>query len=153
MTENDRKIALMMSVCPHEHLLTFCIKYMPQVEDNAVYSKMVATAWKAGGNSKMQKYWEPFFNSPRMIAKHAMTSGERRALKKLPQTILVYRALHGNEQDTAMSWTTNRVFAEKYANSLNRNIETKCISKNDIFAYFTRRNESEVILKVWEKNK
>lgn len=149
MTENDRKIALMMSVCPHEHLLTFCIKYMPQVDDDAVYSKMVATAWKAGGDSKMQKYWELFFKSTRMIAKHTMTSGERRAFKKLPENVTVYRALYGDEQDKAMSWTTDKAFAEKYAKSLNRNIVSKSVSKKDIFAFFTRRNESEVILRVW----
>ena len=39
MTENDRKIATMMSFCPHEYLLPFCIKHLPKVEDNAVYFK------------------------------------------------------------------------------------------------------------------
>lgn len=80
-----------------------------------------------------------------------MSAKDRRAYKSLPETLLVYRG-SGDENDAyAFSWTLDEKVAKWFAKR-NRNDDenpyllTARVPKDIVLAYFSSRNESEVVL-------
>ena len=79
-----------------------------------------------------------------------MTSSELEEFNNLDDTIIVYRGVGSKNKDNikALSWTTSfgkaKWFAERWGKG--GRIYSARINKNDIYAYFDRRNEFEVIV-------
>ena len=82
-----------------------------------------------------------------------MKSSDRQALSKLPKKITVYRGCKDKTDEKKWNWSTDKSFVEKYISTMGEGwyIAEKTIDKQDIFAYFNSRKESEVILKPKEQ--
>lgn len=87
----------------------------------------------------------------RTDSKHLiMTREEFNYLRFAPRKITIYRGIHGGNNPDGMSWTTERMVAEKFAfrrgDIEDNSVETATVDKDDIFAYINGRGEHEVIL-------
>jgi hypothetical protein len=84
---------------------------------------------------------------PPLLGEGWMTAEDLAAYAELPQTLTVYR---GECNDGGISWTTDRkvakFFAHRNINESTGRVLKRKIQKNAIFAYFTSRSESEVLL-------
>jgi hypothetical protein len=85
--------------------------------------------------------------SKRRGRKHFMTDEEREAFRRLPSRLDVYRAYRDGVNYYGPSWTLDSAYAERLAGSLRRDsVRQRTMRKSQVFAYLTRRDESEVIL-------
>jgi len=79
-----------------------------------------------------------------------MSESELEAFNDLDDLVIVYRGLSGNNKNNinALSWTTSfgkaKWFAERWGES--GVIYSAIIDKKDIYAYFDRKNEDEVVV-------
>lgn len=67
----------------------------------------------------------------------------------LPTTVTVYRGVSRKDRIRGLSWTTNRKVAEWFARRFDAETPMLCqarVSKQDVIASFTERNESEVVV-------
>lgn len=96
--------------------------------------------------------WRELLLSERGSRESFMNENERAELAKLPQKFTVYRGYSENDQEEfGMSWSTDAGVAEWFARRFARDdekiiMENLEISKDDVFAYVTRRGEDEIIL-------
>jgi hypothetical protein len=80
-----------------------------------------------------------------------MDEDERLALAKMPTEFTVYQGCT-DERDDGWSWTTieetARWFARRFADLEHANpvLRVARVKLNDVTAYFTRRNESEILI-------
>jgi hypothetical protein len=86
-----------------------------------------------------------------------MTTSERKYLKNLPEQITIYRGMTENElkkKNFGLSWSLKKEVAEFFANTYARNHGTNhltktvhelSINKNEVIAFFSGRNEFEII--------
>lgn len=81
---------------------------------------------------------------------YLMDEEELRQYQELEDTVTVYRGVtpHNAKNIKALSWTLDRDVAEWFAHRFGENgtVYEAQIDKNHIFALFTGRNESEVIV-------
>jgi hypothetical protein len=87
---------------------------------------------------------------------HVMEPAERELFDALPDRLTVYRgySIAGNEH--GYSWTLDRNkaewFARRYAGSSEADgvfVASVEVNKNEVLAYFTGRNEAEIVLDIW----
>jgi hypothetical protein len=86
-----------------------------------------------------------------------MSKEERKYLKKLPDTLTIYRGMTVEEYESGnfgVSWTLKESVAKFFAEMYMRNFDTKhlpktihqlTIKKEDVIAYFGERKEFEII--------
>lgn len=78
-----------------------------------------------------------------------MTNKERKALRDLPTSIPIWRGVQHRDAISGMSWTINRDkaiwFAKRWSGQNPLLIEAT-ILKKDVLAYFSSRNESEIVV-------
>ncbi|WP_240687714.1 hypothetical protein [Alkanindiges illinoisensis] len=124
-------------------------KYGQQITDDNTYWNFLGTAWKAGGCFKDQTRWIALFKSQRRNSHKLMKTSERREFSRLPKTVTAYRCCDDSiEADQSICWSLDRKFVEQYAVRKGRSLIVACtFNKADIFAYFNRRRESEIL--VW----
>ena len=77
-----------------------------------------------------------------------MNDEERRLYLALPDELTVYRGIRGRGSLKALSWTTDIEQAEWFAKRWDKNgkVYSAKIGKNDVFAVFASRGESEVVI-------
>lgn len=77
-----------------------------------------------------------------------MEEEEYRAFCALPDEITVYRGVKPNGKIKALSWTLNKDRAEWFANRFESDgcVYRAVIKKEDVLAYFSCRNEEEIVL-------
>lgn len=145
----DRHIAILFARTPHDCMLPFMENYGSQITDDSNYWNILGTAWKAGGCFKDQPRWITLFQSKRRNRHKIMKTSERREFARLPKTVRAYRCCDDPfEADQSICWSLDRKFVEQYAAKKGRVLIVECtFSKSDIFAYFNRRRESEIL--VW----
>lgn len=68
--------------------------------------------------------------------------GDEEEFRKLSDPVKVYR---GVDDSSFLSWSTDESVAEFFARRAGTEVISRWIEKRDIFAYFTGRNESEVL--------
>jgi len=86
-----------------------------------------------------------------------MNETERKLFDALPNSLTIFRGMTKDEYDSGqfgISWTLNKDVAEGFANMYIHNYSTNhlkhtvvemTIDKNEVIAYFTERNEEEII--------
>lgn len=95
--------------------------------------------------------WEELLNSERPLRAFIMDDDERADLDDMPAVITVYQG-HTTVRDDGWSWTTEREtalwFAHRFANLEQGTaaLSTGTVNKADVLAYFTGRNESEILV-------
>lgn len=144
---SDIEIIRQLAVLPSHLLLPFLLKNANKFECDNNYWNVLGTCWKAAGSHEEREKWMLLFRSKRRNQHKIMKTRERRVWRQLPKTIIVYRAAtDDSELQTGMSWSLDKAFVERYAKAENRIILTKKISKKEVWAYFDRRKESEVLI-------
>lgn len=92
--------------------------------------------------------WSHFFSSDRKDKQCLMNPSERVFFRELPDEITIYRGQH-LKYDIGISWTLDEALAKFFAYRFNTEgtILTKTIKKESALCYFSRRGESEILLK------
>lgn len=145
--KNDTDLISVMLKLPAMLHAEYFVRASPHIIDDANYWNILGTLWKAGGTVIQQEQWLKLFTSPRPKAHKIMKSRERRAWRKLPAKVVAYRAVNNRgEAFIAMSWTLDLKTAERFSEAGTRKIVKRTFDKKDIFAYFDRRGESEIII-------
>jgi hypothetical protein len=101
-----------------------------------------------------QELIKTFFNSERPDKLHIMTDEERLEFDSLPNEIEIYRGCSEYEIKSGkfrFSWTTKKSVAQFFAkrsktmHGIKNSVVSRLIKKEEVFAYFNRRNEFEII--------
>lgn len=130
------------------------IKYQGQMSDTQ-YWECVGAVWIDSENIWQRTYeWRTLWENPRKGRRFAMDAKERKQLALMPDTIQVFRGVHGKgitkqRHRIGMSWTTDREKAEWFANRWAPQHPIKVlegtVKKYAVHAYFIGRNESEIV--------
>ena len=79
-----------------------------------------------------------------------MTPEDAADLDKMQFPLLVHRAYdaerYPDDTDPGLSWTLDMEWCRGYAKSKGRVIKSRMVERSEVFAYITRRGESEIIL-------
>jgi hypothetical protein len=103
------------------------------------------TLWVTAGKQENYTVFRRLFASKRPHRDWFMTLEDAAYLDALPEEFEVYRAAYP-EGDEGLSWTLDKNFVEKYAKDLGRILLTRKVRKSDVFAYISRRGESEILI-------
>lgn len=146
---SDQDIAALMADTPHSMMLEFMQQFGGFINDDSNYWNFLGTAWKAGGSFLEQDHWIELFQAKRRNPQKIMKTSERRELSRLPGVVTAYRCCdHEIEKSQSICWSLDKKFVVGYAKGKGRRlIVESTFAKKDIFAYFNRRNESEIL--VW----
>ncbi|EJL6751401.1 hypothetical protein QNE82_001544 [Vibrio alginolyticus] len=118
------------------------------MKDDSTYWNVLGSLWKDIGEVQQQSLWLPLFRSSRRSRHKIMTSSERKEFARLPETVTAYRAINGeSEISTAISWTLSPEIAQRvFSHNGKRQVVKRQFNKKQILAYFSRRNEQEIIV-------
>ena len=122
------------------------------------YWEQLSLVYQGMNNSyKLQEEIKQLFQVKRPNKESLMTDEELKLLSKLPDNITIYRGMSIVEKKSeiyGISWSLDEQVAKKFAETFPHNydtkglemaVEKKIINKKDVVAYFTGRNESEII--------
>lgn len=147
MSDVDSNLVRKLAVLPNHLLLPFLLENASRFECDNNYWNILGTCWKAAGSHEEREKWLLLFRAKRRNQHKVMKTRERRAWRQLPKTMTVHRAASSvSEMDTALSWSTDRAFVERYAREKHRIVLTRKINKSEAWAYFDRRKESEILI-------
>ena len=111
---------------------------------NPHYWELLRTVWVVAGSTDNADEFRPYFNSKRPCRGWFMTVEDAKELDDMVFPMKVYRA-YKSEPDPGISWSTDLEFVKRYANGV-RQIKERVIEREDVFAYISRRHESEIII-------
>lgn len=133
------------------HLLEGFVEELGEADDKTYWTVLGAVWINGEAPWTNRKLFLQLFSGARPHRDHLMDADERKALKKLPNQLKVYRGF-GGERGKGLSWTLDREKAVWFAKRFHevhgkpgRVIEGVC-QKADVFAYFAGRNESEIVI-------
>lgn len=112
---------------------------------NPHYLEILRTVWVAAGRTDNANEFMPFFRSSRPCKGWFMTPEDSQTLEEMDWPITVYRA-YDEEPDPGISWTTDKEWCEDYARVAGRKIKQRTVERSQVFAYISRRGESEIII-------
>ena len=120
---------------------------------DTAYWKLLADIWTDTEN-QWQNYeeWKELIGSERGSRHYLMDEEDDQILRSLPDEVTIYRGCQKGINENGLSWTLDKSKAEFFAKRLGKDgiVLEKKISKLDIIAVFTGRNEAEVI---WKEKK
>ena len=112
---------------------------------NTTYWEVLRSVWVAVGDTSLVPKFLPYFRSKRGARSWFMTVEDAAALDAMQFPIQLWRA-YDDDDDIGISWTRNKEWCEGYAQTRNRKVKTAIFSREDIFAYISRRGEEEFII-------
>jgi hypothetical protein len=113
------------------------------------YWELLADAWVDSENLWQNlPQWKKLLKSTRKGREFFMTPEEREFLKKLPDTVTVYRGYQPGKNKSGLSYTLDEKKAEWFANRFTKTgeVHVRTVKREKIFAYLNGRGESEIIL-------
>lgn len=118
---------------------------------NPRYWELMRTVWIAAGSTETAQLFRMMMKSSRPCRSWFMTPEDAKALDKMTFPLTVWRAYDPYYDtvaggDPGISWTIDRTWCEDYAAIKNRKIKERQVWRGDIFAYISRRGESEIII-------
>ena len=114
---------------------------------NPCYWETLRTVWVLCGSTETSDMFRPFFRLKRPCRSWFMTPEDAAELEAMAFPLTVWRAYDPSyNPDPGLSWTINREWCEGYANKKGRLIKSRQVSREEIFAYISRRGESEIII-------
>jgi hypothetical protein len=148
--ENDSKIMEQILSTPDVRLASEVFRRNAhRIIDDATYWNILGVMWKMGGTVIQQDHWKEMFRCDRRQKHKIMKNRERKRWRKLPKIVTAYRAINTPEEiETAISWTLNRKTAEQFSWNGERKIIERNFHKTEIFAFFDRRQEDEIIVNI-----
>jgi hypothetical protein len=145
-TNNFWEIQMMVQKPYLPVLFKYCEKFLNQQD----YADALTHLWitvefpNHDANVSVEEFLKYFSKAD----KELLMGKDIEKYNSLPDKITVYRGTCLKSTTKALSWTTNiekaRWFANRFGN--NGKVYEATIDKKDIFAYFTNRGESEVVL-------
>lgn len=146
MNDNDSIFATKLLGFADEDKFSFFKENHHLIKDDSNYWNLLGTMWKLCGSVLFWNEWKPLFESKRRNPQKIMKTRERRAWRKLPPKLKVYRACNTPEEAShAICWTLSRKVAEQHSLNGARRIFERDFRKSDVFAFFDRRGEEEII--------
>jgi len=118
------------------------------LSDNG-YWKLLGQIWTDTENGWANiKQWRELFSSERPKRGWLMDWDEQLAYESLADTVTVYRGCQSGLNEDGISWTLKRDKAEWFATRFSEDgiVLEKEVSKQDIVAVFTGRNEFEAVI-------
>ena len=112
---------------------------------NPRYWEFMRTVWVAAGSTETAPMFRKLMKSARPCKGWFMTPEDAADLDNMQFPLTVWRA-YDNEPDQGISWTIDREWCEGYAKAKGRKVKERQVMREEIFAYVTRRGESEIIL-------
>jgi hypothetical protein len=111
------------------------------------YWFILSTLWVSYSGHSDLNLWKRLFGSDRpRRGISIMKPSERKAFRRLPYFITVYRAHRRSESDW-IAYTTDKQTAFRFARERRINeIAEYVLKKRDVIGYFSRRGESEIIM-------
>lgn len=157
LREYEEQGDLQQAVMTHEKPFRMQVltEYEHQMSD-AVFWKTFGDAWTSSEN-----LWQDMrligrmLSSPRPNREQMMTLEERRALKRMPDTLTIYRGYSGKGTWKSWSWTLDGEKGEWFArrppspladSPADPTLVEATANKSDVIAYMTDRGESEIIV-------
>lgn len=122
-----------------------------------VYWEVLRSVWVVSGTTENAPSFIPYFKSNRRARSYFMTPEDAEYLESLTFPITLWRAYkdenkdedeneNNKEEDTGISWTNDYEWCKTYAKDRQRKIKEAQFSREQIFAYISRRGESEFIV-------
>jgi hypothetical protein len=109
------------------------------------YWKLLGDVWIDSENIWQNKIiWGALLTSDRPKREFFMGA----EFEKLPETLTIYRGYQPRKNKIGYSYTISKEKATWFANRFHKDgeVDTKKVKKSRVFAYLTRRNESEVLI-------
>lgn len=117
---------------------------------NPRYWEFMRTVWVAAGSTETAPIFRKLMKSTRPCKGWFMTPEDAADLDKMQFPLLVHRAYdaesYPDDTDPGISWTLDMEWCRGYTKSKGRVIKSRMVERNEIFAYVTRRGESEIII-------
>lgn len=131
---------------------------------NPRYWEVMRTVWVAAGSTETADIFRTLMKSARPCRSWFMTPEDAQALDAMQFPLTVWRAYdvkyiddlpHDTSpgdivdlpnSDPGISWTIDKEWCIGYARSKGRVVRERQVMRSDIFAYVTRRGESEMII-------
>jgi len=113
------------------------------------YWSLLGSIWTDTENSWQNlDEWKSLFSSNRPKREKLMDWDENLAFSSLTDTVKVYRGCQKGINENGISWTLKREKAEWFATRFSKDgvVLEKEVSKEDILAVFTGRNEFEAVI-------
>lgn len=150
---NDRKIIETMMDVPEVSMAQYFMLNHHRIQDDALYWNVLGSLWKLGGTVIQQDLWILLISSPRRQRHKIMKNRERKKWRRLPKTFVAFRAVNTDDEiDSAISWSLSREVVEKvFSRGGSRKIVSRQFYKDDVFAFFDRRGEDEILVNVYHK--
>jgi hypothetical protein len=117
---------------------------------NLEYWTLVEAVWIDSENiGQNRDQWDALWTSKRTRREMVMTPEEREALAAMPDPIPVYRGCIAERNPDGLSWTLDfdraRWFAQRFEWHGTPTVLAGDVAKADVLAYFTGRNEQEIV--------
>ena len=128
---------------PKQMLETFVHK--ARLLSNPRYWEVMRTVWVYAGSTETAPMFRSMMKSSRPCKGWFMTPEDAESLDKMSFPLTVYRAYDG-EPDQGISWTLDEEWCRGYAAAKGRQVKSRKIERNEVFAYISRRGEEEIIL-------
>lgn len=113
------------------------------------YWKLLSSIWTDTENSYQDLgTWKNLFKSKRGQRHNLMTEDELNTMESLDDTVTIFRGCVKNLNEDGLSWTLDKERAEWFANRFDQEgiVIEKAIGKEKIVAYFSGREEEEIII-------
>jgi hypothetical protein len=112
---------------------------------NPRYWEVMRTVWVAAGSTETANLFRKMMRSTRPCKSWFMTPEDAAALDAMQFPLTVWRA-YDAEPDPGISWTLDEQWCRGYARSKGRRVKQMQVSRDQVFAYVSRRGEEEVII-------
>lgn len=109
------------------------------------YWEFLKVVWIRCGTIERLPLFRQLFGSKRPFRKWIMSPEEEAKLTELPDEFEVWRAPRPGGDD-GISWSIEQAFIQEYAKAHGREVVERTVRKADVFAYFDRAGEGEVII-------
>ena len=109
------------------------------------YWEFLKIVWIRCGTIERLPLFRQLFGSKRPCKRWLMSPEEEAKLAGLPDEFTVWRAPRPGG-DEGISWSIERAFIVQYAEANGREVIERTVKKADVFAYFDRAGEGEVII-------
>lgn len=116
---------------------------------NPRYWELMRTVWVAAGSTETSEVFRMMMKSQRPCQTWFMTPEDAEFLNSLEFPVMVWRAWDKNiygDNDPGIAWTLDSKWCVEYAKSKGREVKWRTVRRDEVFAYISRRGESEMII-------
>lgn len=117
---------------------------------NPHYWEIMRTVWVAAGSTETANMFRKMMQSSRPCKSWFMTPEDAMALESMQFPLTVWRAYdaerYPDDTDPGISWTIDEQWCREYAADRGREVKSRQVTREEIFAYVSRGGEEEIII-------